>query len=391
MNPTYDALVIGGGIMGCASAYELAKAGLKVGLLEKADLGAGSTGQSSAIIRQHYSNEVTARMALYSLRVFQQFGQEVGGDSGFLPSGFLALAPAAEVEGLRANVELQRSVGIQTEVLDLEAVRQEWPQLDLGDLQAAAFEPESGYADPNLTLRSYADAAKRQGATIHLDTEVTGVRFAGGAVTGVDTADQRFDSPVVVNCAGLWGARVAAMAGIEVPITPCRVQVAFFRRPAGHERAHPVVLDFTQAVYWRSETGALTLVGRVDPAEAEDVIDPDAFDTHVEQPFVLDVGERLVHRYPAMLNSEVAGGYASGYAVTPDWHPVIDEAPAGSGFFVCAGFSGHGFKLGPAVGRMVADMVLGVATPGLERNIFRLARYAEGDLVRGRYEYSIAG
>jgi sarcosine oxidase subunit beta len=210
-------------------------------------------------------------------------------------------------------------------------------------------------------------------------------------VEGVDTSRGAYDAPVVVNCAGPWGARVAALAGVEVPINSCRVQVAFFRRPAGHEKAHPVVADFVHALYWRAETGALTLVGLIDPAEAEAVVDPDGYPENVDMDFVEFVGERLVLRYPAMEKSDFAGGYAALYAITPDWHPLIDELIPGSGLYICAGFSGHGFKLGPAVGLMTADMVAGQETPGMDRALFRLQRYAEGEPVRGRYEYSIAG
>lgn len=391
MGSNYDAIVIGAGIMGCSSAFQLAQRGLKVGVLEKSGLGAGSSGKSSAIIRQHYSNQVTARMALHSLRTFQNFGEEVGGESGFVETGFLVLTPAEDLHGLQANLELQRSVGIRTQLLSQAEVRQRWPYLDVEDLAAGAYEPESGYADPNLTVASYADAARRRGAEFHLDTEVTGLQFRSDRVESVETSRGRFSAPVVVNCAGPWGGRVARMAGVEVPIDPCRVQVALFRRPSGHEAGHPVVADFTHATYWRPETGGLTLIGLIDPTESENVVDPDSYNQRVDLEFVADVGDRLVRRFPAMEHSQGALGYAALYAITPDWHPVIDQAWQGSGFFLCAGFSGHGFKLGPAVGTMVADLVTGSQTEGLDPALFRLKRFAEGQPVRGRYEYSIAG
>ncbi len=286
---------------------------------------------------------------------------------------------------------LQRSVGIQTELLSPEALREVMPGIETTDLVAAAYEPESGYADPYLTVNAYANAARRLGTRVFLDTEVVGVRFTSGKVIGVDTPDERFDAPLVINCAGPWGAHVARMVGAEVPINSCRVQVALFRRPPGHEAPHPVVADFIHATYFRSETGDLTLVGLIDPAEADAVVDPDRYNKRIGSDFVLDVGERLVRRYPAMEFSESVKGYASLYAITPDWHAIVDELPAGSGCFICAGFSGHGFKLGPAVGVMVADMVTRQSDPEFDPHLFRFSRYAEGDLVRGQYEYSIAG
>jgi sarcosine oxidase subunit beta len=387
----YDVIIVGGGIMGCCAAFELAQRGLNVGLFEKKTIGEGPTGRSSAIIRQHYSNELTARMALHSLRVFQSFDEQIGDECGFTQTGFVALAEDKDRVGLEANVELQRGVGIRTELLPPEALREILPAMDTGDLVAAAFEPESGYADPYLTVNAYARAARRAGATIHQDTEVRRLRLEKGHVAGIDTAAGTLHAPVIVNCTGAWASGLAATAGVGLPIHSCRIQVAFFRRPPGHESAHPVVGDFVNAIYFRSETGSITLVGLMDPAEENAVVNPDDCDERMDSDFVLDVGERLVCRYPAMEESQSTGGYASLYAITPDWHPVVDEVPPGSGLFTCSGFSGHGFKLGPAIGLMLADMVTGAEEPLFDPGMFRLARFGEGEPVRGQYEYSIVG
>ena len=391
MTETYDAIIIGGGIMGCSTALQLARRGMGVALLEKGVIGAGPTGKSSAIIRQHYSNEVTARMALHSLRVFQDFENQVGDECGFTQTGFVAMVPAKDKAGLEANIDLQRRVGIRTELLSEESLRELMPGLVTADLVAAAYEPESGYADPYLTVTALARAARQAGAVIFQETQVTAMSFAGGRVTGVDSTDQRFSAPQVINCGGAWGASVAAMAGVHVPINPCRVQVAFFRRPAGHEAPHPVIADFINATYFRSETGNLTLVGLIDPAEADAIVDPDRYFEGVDDHFVLEAGEGLIKRYPVMEKSLHTGGYASLYAITPDWHPILDELPAGSGCFICSGFSGHGFKLGPAVGLMMADLVTGDRQSEFDPHLFRFGRFAENDHVRGQYEYSIVG
>jgi sarcosine oxidase subunit beta len=391
MAKTFDAIIVGGGVMGCCAAYELAKRGLKVALLEKESIGAGSTGKSSALIRQHYSNELTARMALYSLGAFQNMEEELGASGGFTRTGFIAVVAAKDHAGLEANVALQRRVGIRTELLSPEALHDIMPGLETSDLIAAAYEPDAGYADPHLTVNAYADAARRCGAAILLNSEVTGVRFSGGRVAGVDTPNEQFDAPQVLNCAGPWGARVARMAGVEVPIDSCRSQVAFFRRPDAHEAPHPVVADFVHATYFRSETGGLTLAGIIDPEEANAIVDPDRYNELHDDDFVLEVGQRLMRRYRALAESHCTAGYAGLYAITPDWHPIVDEVPAGSGFFMCAGFSGHGFKLGPAVGIMAADLLTGADKPEFAPHFFRFGRFAQGDLVQGQYEYSIAG
>ena len=391
MTTTTDVVVIGGGIMGTSSAFRLAERGLKVTLVEKSFLAGGSTGKSSAIIRQHYSNELTARMALYSLRVFQRFAEEVGGECGFTRTGFVVLASSRERAGVEANVDLQRGVGIDTRVLSAEELHEIAPGMADSEGVVAAYEPEGGYADPAATTVSFGEAARRRGAVILQDTEVIGVNLRGGRVTGVATSRGQIAAGVVVNTAGPWGARVARMAGVDVPIQPCRVQVALFAPPPGELPAPHVFADFPNVTYFRPETGGLTLVGSVDPAEANSHAHLDRYNERVDFDFVADVGARLARRFPAMERGESRSGYAAIYDVTPDWHPVIDEAPPGSGFYVAAGHSGHGFKLGPAVGVMVTDLVTRQKTEGLDPSLFRLSRYAEGQLVRGRYEYSIAG
>ena len=391
MANTFDVIIIGAGIMGCSSAYELARRGVNVVVLEKDTVAAGPSGSSSAVVRQHYSNELTARMALYSLGVFQEFDERVGGECGFVNNGFAVTVEASDYPGLEANVALQRSLGVNTELISVEALSDIMPGMETSDLVAAAYEPDSGYADPYLTVNSYAHAARRLGTTILQGARVSGIRRQNSRVVAVETNLGNVEAPIVVNCAGAWAAQVAAMTEIWAPINACRVQVAFFRRPAGHEQPHPVVADFINATYFRPETGRLTLAGLIDPSEANAVVDPDNFREYIDDDFVLDVGERLVRRYPAMEYSDSTGGYASLYAITPDWHPIIDEFPKGSGVYICSGFSGHGFKLAPAVGVIVADMVTGNDSPTFDPQMFRYDRFAEEDLVRGQYEYSIAG
>lgn len=391
MRPIADVVIVGGGIMGASATFQLARRGLKVTLVERTFLAGGTTGKSSAIVRQHYSNEATARMALYSLRVFQNFVEIVGGECGFTQTGFVVLASVDQREGLEANVALQRGVGIDTRVISTEELREIAPDIADPESVVAAYEPESGYADPSATVNSLGAAARRHGATIMQDTEVTGVLMDGGRVRGVATTRGEIGAGAVVNTAGPWAGRVAHTAGIDLPIQPCRVQVAFFAPPPDGRPAPLVFADFPNVTYFRPETGGLTLIGSVDPSEANNHADPDRFNERVDLEFVADMGTRLARRFPTMERGESRGGYAAIYDVTPDWHPVIDEAPPGSGFFVAAGHSGHGFKLGPAVGVMVADLVTGQKTEGLDPSLFRFSRFTEGKPVRGRYEYSIAG
>jgi sarcosine oxidase subunit beta len=215
--------------------------------------------------------------------------------------------------------------------------------------------------------------------------------MANGRVEGVDTSQGSFDAPWVINATGAWGAATARLAGIEAPIASCRIQVAVYHRGSDGPRSHPIVADFRTACYLRPEVGDKTLVGLIDPAEAEARVDPDDFPRKADFSFLAEVGEKLSRTYPPMAEAESSGGYASLYAITPDWHPIVDETPAGSGHVMCSGFSGHGFKLGPATGVMVADLVTDAEDPRFSHESFRLARYEERRQVEGRYRYSIVG
>ncbi|MBI4787985.1 MAG: FAD-binding oxidoreductase [Chloroflexi bacterium] len=393
MVSTADVVVIGAGITGTSAAFQLARRGLKVALVEKRFLAAGSTGKSSAIIRQHYSNEITAKMALFSLRVFHNFAEVVGGDAGFVQTGFAVLVDPKDRDGLVENVAMQKRVGVNTQIVSSEELHDIDPGIAGTREIVAAYEPESGYADPAFTTTSYADAARKLGAEVYQGARVTGIEMSGGRATGVKTTAGEIATGAVVNCANAWAPEIGSMVGVALPIQASRHQVATFQRPHSHTRAHLTAGDFINHIYYRPEGSALTLVGSIDAGEAEHHIDPDHYNESADYEFIEDAAQRIRNRYPYMEQALSKGGWSGIYGVTPDWHPIIDEAPEGSGFFVAAGFSGHGFKLGPAVGVMVADMVTRAGAPaeGLSRALFRSARFAENQLVRGKYEYSIVG
>jgi sarcosine oxidase subunit beta len=377
MPTTFDAIVVGAGIMGSSSAYQLARRGLHVALIDKETVGHGPTSHSAAIIHQHASNELVARMALHGLGVFRNFEEQIGGECGFTETSFVLLVQESERNGLKADLALQQGLGIATELLSPQDLRELLPAFDTAGL-VAAYQSESGYADPYLTVNAYAQAARLRGVTIYPNTEVTGIRFRDDTIVGVETAQGKLDAPLVLNTAGAWAARVAHLAGVELPVAACRVQVAYFRRPRGQEAAHPIVDDPGNALYLRPQEGQLTLVGQTGRDEHQTSADPDDYNQLVDPDFVLDVRQRLIRRFPAMDRSENIGGYASLYSVTPDWCPIVDEVPSGSGFYVCAGFSGYGFKLGPAVGLMVADMVTGQPDPHFDPHPFHISRFREG-------------
>jgi sarcosine oxidase subunit beta len=391
MNTSIDVIVIGGGINGASITFNLAKEGLKVALIEKDFIAAGPTGRSSAIIRQHYSNEVTARMALRSLHIFQNFDDVVGGDPDFHQAGFLLAARPQDVEMLKANIALQQGVGINTRLVSPQEVKELEPHISIEGIAAAAYEPESGYADPAATTMAYAHRAKGLGASLHLGTRVGSLLAEGERVIGVATDKGTFQAGAVVVAAGPWSPLIAETVGIKLPIKASRHQVATYRRPEEFER-HMVFAGFADEVYIRPETGGLMLVGSIEPEEAEEEVpNPDNFNERVDFDVVAEFSERVARRYPVMERGTSAGGWASLYDITPDWHHIMGALPGAEGLYCTAGTSGHGFKLGPAVGEMMADLIINGEEAEADINMFSFDRFAEGEEVKGQYEYSIVG
>jgi sarcosine oxidase subunit beta len=389
---TADVVVIGGGVVGTATAYHLAKRGIKVLLLEKSHLGAGSTGLTGGIIRQHYSLEVTARMAHRALKTWKAFDDVVGGDVGFVRTGVLFLMGPEGKTRMAANIAMQKSVGIRVEMLDHEATKEIAPYMETADIGCAAYEPDGGYADGSMSCSAFAAAAQRLGGEIRQGVPVTGIRLDGGKIAGVDTSEGPVDTPVLVNTAGPWGMNIAKMVGVEIPAEVSRHQIVSFAQPHGFQTPrHPVIGDFINGHYMRAETGGLTLAGSIEDDTSDHVPDPDSFNTSTDPPFVEQMVVRSTARIPTLEEGGVQGGWAGLYTVTPDWHAIIDRLEQVPGFLIGLGFSGSGFKMGPVVGEMLADLATGQQECPIDPHPFRLSRFAEGEPLGGDYGYSIVG
>jgi len=310
---------------------------------------------------------------------------------GWVQTGALFIVGPHDLDGLKANVALQREVGIQVELLDPPAVRALASYLYVDDIGGAAYEPDAGCADGAMATNAYAQRARDLGASIEQGVEVTAICTEAGRVTGVQTTQGTYSAPVVINAAGPWGARLARTVGFEVPVEVSRHQVAVFQRPASLSARHPFIGDFIQGFYLRPETGGLSLVGSLEASEAENKADPDRYAETVDMDFNLAMAELTERRVPAMRDAEIRKGWAGLYDVTPDWHPVIGPMPGLQGFICAFGWSGAGFKMAPVTGEMLADLATGERRCPIDPHLFRFERFAEGDLVRGRYSYSIMG
>ena len=384
MTRTADAVVIGGGVTGASIAFHLAGLGMKrVLVLERKFLAAGGTGRSVGVIRQLYPTPETSVMVLRSLRVFQHFTEAVGGEAGYVGCGVLIGVSAAMRPKLEATLAVQRALGIRAELLEPADVARIEPRINAAGLGAVLHEPESGYGDPTAVTLGYADAARRRGARIEQGVEVVAIQQAGGRVTGVTTATgERIDAAVVVNCAGLWSRTVGRLAGIDLPIVVGRHPVFIVERDAAFGPPHLVYLDLAGGSYVRPETGNLTLTGSLTDDEAEHPMDPELLGSEAGFEEASAVLERTGRAVPRLAEARYRQGYAGAFDITPDWMPILDESPL-AGFWIAAGMSGHGFKLAPAVGELLAALITGTAPP-VNPASFALGRFA-GTEVAGTF------
>lgn len=385
MAQTADVVIVGGGVTGTSTAYHLAKRGVRnVVLVEKSLLASGPSGRSSACVRQHYTTAETCRLVLESLRFFEHFEELTGGrTAGFVRTGYLLVVDDRVRAAMEAAVRLQQSEGIDTRLVSPAEARAIEPRLATADLTAACWEPDAGYADPSQTAQGFAGAAREMGLRVMEQTEVTAIRTSGGRVTAVETSRGPIETPKVLDAAGTWAHGVARLVGVDLPITVCRHKVALVAWPADARGPHPMVYDFVASIYTRPETGDMVLVGPLE-SELEDRADPDAYREGLDFDEKADLHARAAVRFPVLERGAVQKHYAGCFDVTPDWHPVID-APGPEGFYVAAGFSGHGFKLCPAIGAMVATLVAEGTKPDDDVHAFRLSRFAEGKPIRGSY------
>ncbi len=393
MHETADVVVIGGGVMGTSIAFELARrrAG-RLLVLEKSFLGAGSTGKSGAIIRQHYSHPLTAAMAQFGLRFFERFADEVGGPPVFTHTGMVLVVAAKDRELLERNFIVQRELGIRTEIVSRDELRAIDPHAALAEDEVAGFESEAGYCEALQVVASTAEAARQLGVEIREGVEVTGIDVSAGRVAGVTTTAGSIATRSVVIAAGPWAARVAATVGVALPIEPCRTQVALFRRPCEFGPPRPAYGDFRHQIYFKPTHGEMMHVGNIDPREQRAVVDPDDFNEVADLDFTREMRGKLTSRYPAMRRGVGRGGFGALYAVTPDWHPILDRLPGIDGAFCAGGFSGHGFKMSPAVGALMAELVLDGAARSFDIRPLRATRFADGELFGNqRWSYSVMG
>ena len=391
----FDVVVIGGGFTGTSIAYHLCKNGAeRVVLVEKSNIAWGQTGRSTAVVRLHYSTPEVAKMALVSWEFLRDMEKKLGEgrSSGFKAVGFAIVADEQNYEGLRRNVEMQRSIGINTRLITPEELRELLPGVYTGDIAAAAYEPESGYADPVTTAQSFAEAARELGCEVKTNTEVRGFKLRKNRIEKVVTSEGEIEADYVVNATGVWTNLINDMLGIELPVEVVREDIVIWKRPEELKGEHLVLGDLPLDYYMRPFGDTQTYMGSINPDLQNKSKTPDAF--NIDEKITVDVflryGEKVAKRIPDMARAEAAGGWSGLYDITPDWHPIIGKSEKIENLIHAVGMSGHGFKLSPAIGMLVSDIILKDGKSSLVNpEFFSERRFREGKLIGTSYAYGV--
>jgi glycine/D-amino acid oxidase-like deaminating enzyme len=386
MSQTADVVVIGGGVNGASIAYALAAKGVKVVLVEQGALAGGASGRSSALVRMHYTNEWDARLAWASFPLFRHWAELMGGPPVFTHTGFVNVVGPPYAENLRRNVEMLQRIGVQTSAITAAELRQLQPFANVDDLGAAAYEPDSGYANPAETVEGFRRRAVELGARILQWTTVTRIDRRESRVRGVETSAGRIDAGSVVVAAGAWSRRLCEEIGLALPARPKAIDTVAVARPPALRDPHMVFIDNVQGNYFRPETGGLTLVGV--PCQEWD-IDPDTLGTGLPPHAAAMGAQLLTRRIPAMEHATLARGYRAFDGYSPDRHAILGRVDGIDGLYLATAFSGSGFKIAPAVGACMAELITDGRAKTVDIDAFGLRRFAEGRTIEGPYPYAV--
>jgi len=376
-----DIVIIGGGVMGASAAYHLASRGTRnVILLEKESLfGQGSTGRCAGGVRYQFGTEINIRLSRESLPMLERFKEEIGQEIDYRKCGYLfVLSDDKDVKAFQHNVELQHSLGVQTEWLTGDEIRKRLPMMQLDNVIAGTFHQKDGLVDPNSVVMGYINAAQKMGVKTFNDAEVMGIHVSGGKVEGVETSRGYIETRLVLNMAGAWAGQVGNMAGVHIPIQPIRRQ-SFTTNPLKEiPKDFPFVIDFAKSLYFHRESEGL-LIGMSNHNEKP------GFDQTVDEDWELTNLEAAIERMPLLEQASRAAHWAGLYEMTPDAHPIFGKTNV-DGFMVCAGFSGHGFMHGPVAGKLMTEYILDGTFSSVDVSTLDFARFDEGRMIK---EYNV--
>jgi sarcosine oxidase subunit beta len=375
MTATADVIIIGGGIAGASIAYHLLQKqpGLQVTLLERnSTCGEGSTGKATGGIRCQFATRINVELTKMGLPLYRNFEAVTGQAIGFREHGYLFVtADPAKVPSMQRNLAMQQEAGVPSQRVSPEECRELFPQLRTDDLIGGTFCPWDASAAPLDAMQGFLSRARERGLQLKLEHEVTDLLVSGGRVTGVRTSQGDFHAGAIINACGPWAARVAKMAGLELRAQPYRRQVFIAPEVPVLGRGLPLTVDLDTGWYIHQEKSGSLLLGGTDKDTTP------GFEEKVDWwnglPPVLEAG---VKRVPVLVEAQVSRAYAGLRTLTPDFHAILGEVPGIGGFYLANGFSGHGFMHAPAVGQLLAEIVLDGHATSLDISPLAIGRFA---------------
>ncbi len=387
------AVIVGGGIVGCSTAYHLAGLGWReVVVLERHKLTSGSTFHAAGLVGQLRASANVTRLLKYSVELYGRLEAETGQATGWKQNGGLRLAcNEARMTEIRRQATTARSFGLEMELLTPAEARALWPAMDVSDVLGAAFLPGDGQTNPSDTTQALARGARAGGVAIFEDTPVTAIRVSGGRVAGVSTPAGDVVCEVVVDCAGQWAREVGAMAGVRVPLESVKHQYMVTEPVAGVEPGLPTLRDPDRLTYFKEEVGGLVMGGyEANPVAWASGEIPEGFhftlldsDWGHFEPLM----EQALARVPALAEAGVKELVNGPESFTPDGNFILGEAPEVEGFFVGAGFNAFGIAAAGGAGWALAEWIVGGGQP-MDLWVVDIARFAplhrDRAWVRGR-------
>lgn len=385
MHKTADVVIIGGGALGSSIMYHLTARGVRnVVLLEKGALCSGATGDSAAMVRQHYSNEVSIHLVKKSLEIFQRFPEMCDGARVFTNTGWFFFCPPEAANAFHENMTRLQRLGVRTWEISVEEAARDIPGLNTEDIGCVAFEPDSGYADPHGMVNAFVAKARTHGAEAYIHTPARDIKLSNGRVSAMVTDQGEVSTPIVVNAAGPWAREVGRWAGLDLPLEISREQEIILKPPADMPPLRRVVSNMVDRIYFRPMADGSILLGTGHPKENEPV-DPHHYRREVDEAFIQDASQRLAHRIPAIQRATFVKGWAGLYSITPDWNMILDKSPEVEGLYLAVGGSGHSFKLAPAMGLCLAERILDGKASTVDISPLRATRFQENALLRSTY------
>ncbi len=375
MSDKAAAVIVGGGISGASIAYHLAKKGLTdVVIIEREKFNAAqATGKCAGGVRAQFSSDINVRMSLLSESKFETLGEELGAEIMFNQKGYLFVCSTPEeLANQRKANEIQKSAGLDTVVfLTPDEIKERWPVIRTDDLAGGAFNPRDGFVDPHEVTQGYVNAGRKSGVRQLLETEVLGLRMEGGKVMGVATTSGDIECGVFINGAGAWCHEIGKMAGVEIPALPYR-RVLYITTPMDIiPEDLPMVVDNHTGAYMRRESGGIEF-GRANEKE------PSSFNQNPDMEYLENILPYYINRLPFMEDADLSDAWAGLYSISPDHHAILGRVPGVENMYLACGYSGHGLMHGPAVGQLLAELIVDGEYKTIDASVLSITRFKEG-------------